>query len=120
MNDTGHPFGFYRCLVHDDGHVAMLANSAALKPRIEAMAALLAELGLPGWRLQWLPPTQGAAAYAYGLGCKNCVIRVSCGCDVVEDVLAGLCPHGTAKAIEAAAKRCGYVEATGGPLQWAG
>ncbi len=114
--DTGHPFGFYRSLVHDDGHAAMVASGVALLPRVEAMAALLAEFGLPGWRLEWLPPEDAVAAYAHGLSCPGCRLRFSCGCDLNAEILTGQCRHGTAKAVHEAAKRCGYIEATGGPL----
>ena len=109
--DTGHPLGLWRCLVHDDGHVSGLAGSAGLAPRIEAMHRLLAEAGLPGWQLGWLPPEDAVERYVYGLACGTCQIRLSCGCDIVADVLAGRCPHGTAKAVQAAARRCGYLEA---------
>jgi hypothetical protein len=67
---------------------------------------------LPGWRLEWLILEDAVALYLGGLNCPGCKIRVSCGCDVVGDVLAGRCPHGTAKAVQAAARRCGYLEAT--------
>jgi hypothetical protein len=92
--DTGHPFGLLRCLVHDDGHVAMLANDANLVPRVEAMGALLDEIGLQGWRLEWRALEDAAERYVHGLACRLCAIRVSCGCDVVADVLAGRCRTG--------------------------
>jgi hypothetical protein len=108
--DAGHPLGLWRCLVHDDGHVSGLAGGADLAPRIEAMHRLLAEVGLPGWRLSWLAPQDAAERYIYGLACETCQIRLSCGCDIVTDVLAGRCPHGAAQAVQAAARRCGYLE----------
>ena len=70
--DTGHPLGLWRCLVHDDGHVSGLAGSADLAPRIEAMHRLLAEVGLPGWQLGWLPPEDAVERYVYGLACGTC------------------------------------------------
>jgi hypothetical protein len=75
------------------------------------MHRLLAEIGLPGWRQGWLPPEDAAERHVYGLACGTCQIRLSSGCDIVGDVLAGRCPHGTAKAVQAAARRCGYLEA---------
>lgn len=110
--DTGHPLGLWRVLIHDDGHVSGLAGSAGLNTRVEAMHRLLTEVGLPGWRLGWLSPQDAAERYVYGLACQTCQIRLSCGCDIVTDVLAGNCPHGTAKAIQAAARRCGYLDVT--------
>jgi hypothetical protein len=110
-SDTGHPLGLMRALVHEDGHVAMLANSADLARRVEAMHALLAEFGLPGWQLTWLGPDEAVAGYVYGLSCNACRIRFSCGCDIAADIMTGRCPHGTAKAVHAAAIRCGYLEA---------
>ncbi len=109
--DTGHPLGLWRVLIHDDGHVAGLTGGAGLNARVEALHRLLTEVGLPGYRLGWLSPQDAAERYVYGLACQICEIRLSCGCDIVTDVLAGNCPHGTAKAIQAAARRCGYLEA---------
>lgn len=114
--DTGHPLGLIRAIVHEDGHVAMLAGGAALVPRVEAMQRLLDEFGIPGFRVDWLTPEDATGRYVPGLGCPACKIRLSCGCDINAEVLAGRCPHGTARAIHAAAMRCGYIEATGGPL----
>lgn len=108
---TGHPLSLMRAILHDDGHVAMLANSASLVPRVEAMQRLLDEIGLPGFQLAWVTDEDGCARYLEGLDCPRCMIRLSCGCDLNAGVLAGRCPHGTAKAIEAAARRCGYLEA---------
>jgi hypothetical protein len=108
--DTGHPLGLWRCLVHDDGHVCGLAGSADLAPRIEAMHRLLTEFGLSCYRLDWLAPEDAVERYVYGLACKTCQVRLSCGCDIVTDVLAGNCPHGTAQAVQAAARRSGYLE----------
>jgi hypothetical protein len=109
--DTGHPLGLLRCLTHDDGHVGMLAGDAAVVPHVNAMGALIEEIGLPGWRLEWRTLEDATERYVYGLACPACEIRVSCGCSVTADVLAGRCPHGTAKAIQAAARRCGFPEA---------
>ena len=109
--DSGYPLGLWRCLVHDDGHVCGLAGSADLAPRIEAMHRLLTEFALPGYRLAWLAPQDAVERYVYGLACGTCQIRLSCGCDIVADVLAGSCPHGIAKAVQAAARRCGYLGA---------
>jgi hypothetical protein len=106
--DTGHPFGLLRCLVHDDGHVAMSATGKELVPKVEAMHALLAELGMAGWRLAWLAAEDAAAAYLGGLGCARCAMRLSCGCDITQDVLRGRCPHGSAKRFYNAATRTGY------------
>jgi hypothetical protein len=114
--DTGHPFGLYCCMVAADGHVTQLANHADLVPRIKAMAALFAELGLDGaYRIEWLTLEDSTRRYAAGLGCDGCRIRLSCGCDIVQDVLTGQCPHGVREAVMAAAKRSGYLDAVPPP-----
>lgn len=115
-SDTGHAFGLYCCLVADDGHVTQLANHADLVPRVKAMAALFAELGLDGaYRIEWLTLEDSARRYATGLGCDGCRVRLSCGCDIVQDVLTGRCPHGVREAVMAAAKRSGYLDAVPPP-----
>jgi hypothetical protein len=114
--DTGHPFGLYCCLPAADGHVAQLANHADLVPQVKAMAALFAELGLDSaYRIEWLTLDDSARRYAAGLGCDGCRVRLSCGCDIVQDVLTGQCPHGVREAVMAAAKRSGYLDAVPPP-----
>jgi hypothetical protein len=39
----------------------------------------------------------------------------SCGCDILQDVLTGRCPHGVREAVMAAAKRSGYLDAVPPP-----
>jgi hypothetical protein len=110
--DTGHPFGLCCCLVAADGHVTQFANHASLVPRVKAMAALFAELGLAGaYRVEWLTLDDSAGRYVAGLGCGDCRVRVPCGCDIVQDVLTGRCAHGVPEAVMAAAKRSGYLDA---------
>lgn len=106
--DTGHPFGFYRALIHTDGHVGILSSRKAGNRAVEAQARILAEFGLTTFRLGWLPPDEAAARFAESLGCERCQVRLSCGCDLIQDVLTRRCRHGTRKAIQAAAARCGY------------
>ena len=114
--DTGHPFGLYCCLVAADGHVTQLANHAGLVPRVKAMAALLAELGMDqAYRIEWLTLEDSAGRYAAGLGCGGCRVRLPCGCDIVQDVLTGRCPHGVREAVMAAARRSGYLDAVPPP-----
>ena len=108
--DTGHPFGFYRVLVHDDGHAGIISCYRTGNKIVEAHARLLTEFGLTTFKLAWLPPEQATAAYTAGLGCERCQVRLSCGCDLIQDVLTGQCAHGTRKAIQAAAARCGFLE----------
>ncbi len=119
--DTGHPFGLYCCMVATDGHVTYLASHAGLAPRVTAMAALFAELGLDvAYRVEWLTLDDSARRYAAGLGCDGCRVRLSCGCDIVQDVLTGQCPHGVREAVMAAAKRSGYLDAVPPPAGQAG
>jgi hypothetical protein len=106
--DTGHPFGLMRAMIHADGHVVMGANNAEMVVRVDAMADLFAEMGLTAYRLDWLTADAMTTRYVLGLGCARCRPRVSCGCDMVQDVLGGQCPHGTARALYHAATRCGY------------
>jgi hypothetical protein len=106
--DTGHPFGFLRALSHEDGHVLMSVNSAADVDRVDAMADLFAEMGLTVYRAGWLPVDEVAIRYLAGLECERCRPRLSCGCDIVQDVLTGACRHGTRKALFDAATRCRY------------
>jgi hypothetical protein len=113
--NTGHPFGFHRCIVHDDGHVVYAGTGDGTPAVVEATHALLTEVGLTAYHLAWLPDTDLARLYLAGQACDGCRIRVSCGCDVVQEVLTGRCPHGTRKAIMAAAKRCGYLDAVPPP-----
>jgi hypothetical protein len=114
--DTGHPFGLYCCLVAADGHVTELASNADLVPRVKATAALFAELGLGGaYRVEWLALEDAAGRHAAGLGCGGCRVRLSCGCDIVQDVLTGRCPHGVREAVTAAAKRSGFLDAVPPP-----
>ena len=95
--NTGHPFGLYCCL--------------GLVPQVKAMAALFAELGLnEAYRIEWLTLEDAAGRYAAGLGCCRCRVRLSCGCDIVQDVLTGQCPHGVREAVMAAAQRSGYLD----------
>lgn len=115
-HNTGHPFGLYCCLVAADGHVTQLANHADLVPQVKAMAALFAELGLDqAYRVEWLTLADSAGRYAAGLGCGGCRVRLSCGCDIVQDVLTGRCPHGVREAVMAAAQRSGYLDAVPPP-----
>jgi hypothetical protein len=67
--DTGHPDGLYRVLVHADGHVVLFAGNAADVPRLEARAAALAESGVTGYTLGWMPLDEAAGRYAYSVGC---------------------------------------------------
>lgn len=109
--DTGHPFGFLRVLLHEDGHALALSNAAELNPQIEAMWRLFAELGLgDAYRLGWLPVEDAAAAQVLGQGCERCRPRLSCRCDVIQDVLTGRCRHGVRRAVMAAAARTGYYD----------
>jgi hypothetical protein len=114
--DTGHPFGLMRALVHEDGHVVLGANSADQVPRVEATADLFTEMGLTAYRLEWLTATDLSAGYLFGLACDRCKPRLSCGCDITQDVLAGACPHGAARAIYQAAGRCRYRERVPRPV----
>lgn len=114
--NTGHPFGLYCCLVATDGHVTQFANNADLVPQVKAMAAMLAELGLDQvYRIEWLPPEDSTGRYAAGLGCDGCRVRLPCGCDIVQDVLTGRCPHGTRETVMAAARHSGYLDAVPPP-----
>lgn len=109
--NTGHPFGLYCCLVAADGHVTQFASHADLVPQVKAMATLLAELGKDqAYRIQWLTLDDSTRRYAAGLGCDGCRVRLVCGCDIVQQVLAGKCPHGAREAVMAAAERCGYLD----------
>ena len=114
--DTGHPFGLHCCLVAADGRVTQLAGHADLVPQVKAMAALFAELGLgQAYRVEWLTLEDATRRYTVGLGCGGCRVRLSCGCDIVQDVLTGQCPHGVREAVMAAAKRSGYLDAVPPP-----
>jgi hypothetical protein len=52
---------------------------------------------------------------AAGLGCDGCRVRLSCGCDIVQDVPTGQYAHGIREAAMAAAQRSGYLDATAWP-----
>jgi hypothetical protein len=100
-------------LRRDDG---VMSYRADLVPRVKATAALFAELGLDrAYRVEWLTLEDSASRYAAGLGCDGCRVHLSCGCDIVQDVLTGQCPHGVREAVMGAAKRSGYLDAVPPP-----
>jgi hypothetical protein len=113
--DTGHPFGFYRSVIHADGHVRVTVNSADLVPQAQAYLDWLAALGfdVAAFRLDWLAPEDAVTRYVTGHGCRACRVILSCGCDPVF-ALQGACPHGGTKRARQAARTAGLNLSTAG------
>jgi hypothetical protein len=93
--------------VYTDGHVGMTSSGPETDGNVEAMAKLLAAVGIPGWELKRIAIDDAVPAYLAGLDCPNCALVLPCGCSVMR-VLADQCPHGQARRIHRIAHDLGY------------
>jgi len=94
-------------LIHDDGHVGMLANHGTLEPMIIQLHTLYAWMGIEGWAVQCLPVEEAVYAHMQGQGCARCAVVFDCGCSWLR-VAARQCGHGSAGRLHALAHVVGY------------
>jgi hypothetical protein len=103
-------------LVHEDGHVGMIAAAASAESEVAGYARLLNALGITGWRAERLESRAAVRAHIAGSGCAGCEIVYPCGCRT-EQVLAGGCPHGTRDKVHLLAHQTGFCTNTS-PRHW--
>jgi hypothetical protein len=88
-------------LIHDDGHVAWVADGVLDRVTLAATVLMLGHLDVPGWGAADMTVREAAERRAGYLQCRACPMDLRCGCPVSQ-AGRGMCPHGGYSLIQAA------------------